>query len=142
MQVRIAGNHESGNLDFQLFALSSQVEALTGNFAIETESIFVIFFSLFQAGWLSIGNHKNLLIGIFSSPQYIHGQFQSGHCIGMVGAHLKVGQVFYFNWPGIIAEYHNVQGIFGVFCFDEFTERHGHFFGRGYSVFPIENHGM
>src|SRR5580692_1562642 len=93
LQVWITGNHKSSNGDLQFLALSGQVEAPARNLAIQPEAVLVIPFTYFQAGRLPVRDHKYLLVGIPSPAEYIHGQFQAGHRIGMIWAYLQVGKI-------------------------------------------------
>ncbi len=45
LELGIAGDHEGGDFDLQLFALGCQVEAFAGDLSVETKGILVIFFS-------------------------------------------------------------------------------------------------
>jgi hypothetical protein len=121
-QVRIAGDHKGGDGDVKPFALHGQIEAAIDNFAIDSERIFVIFFTNFKASGLAVGNHKNLFVRIPAALEDIHGELQSGNRIGVVGADFEVRNIFEFDGPGVVAEDDEVEGILGETGFNKFSE--------------------
>ena len=83
LQIRITGDHKCSDRDLQFFALCSKVQAAVHYFAVEAKTIFIIFFPDLQTGWFTIGDHKNLLVGILSPAQYIHRMFKPLNSIGL-----------------------------------------------------------
>ena len=88
LQVRVAGNHKRSDGYLKFFALCSKIEAAIGYFSVEAKTVLVIPVAYLEAGWLAIGNHKNLLVRVFPSSQNVHREFKSGNRIGMVWAYL------------------------------------------------------
>ncbi len=84
LQIGIAGDHKGGNGDVQLAALYSQVNGLIQYFGILPPAVLIVFPVFNDTGGFAVGDHKDLLIAAFASPQQIHGQFQPGYGIGMV----------------------------------------------------------
>lgn len=73
-QIRISRNHKRSDRNFYFSQLHSEVKCLVQNFLIETETIFIIFDSLLDTGWLAIGDHKDLFVGILLPAQNSHRQ--------------------------------------------------------------------
>ena len=142
MQVRVARNHKGSNGYLELFTLSRKIKTTNENFTVNSKTVLIIFPTNLQAGRFTIGDHKDLFVGVLASAQQIHCQFKPCYRIGMVWAYLQVGQVFYFHRPRIIAKYHNIERILGVAGGNKFAQSHGHFLCRGNPVFPVQNHGM
>ncbi len=115
LQVRITCDHEGSYRYSEFPASRCLVERFIHNFPVESETVFIIFNAGFQTGWFSVGNHKNLFVRSFPPPQYINGQFQSGHRICMIGTDIQIGEVFNFNRPRVVSEYDDVESIFWIF---------------------------
>ena len=141
-QIRVSGNHKSSNRHIQTTTLSGQRQRFADNLTIKAKAVFIITDTFFQTRWLSVSNHKNLLVFSFTTAKQIHRQLQPGYGIGMIRTNFQIRQIFDLNLPGVITKHNDVEHIFGVFGFDEFSHRQRHFFGGRNSIFPIKNHGV
>ena len=74
-QIRIAGDHKGGHRNVELTATLSQVERTPQDGPIDPKAVFIVFLTLFDAGGLTVGDRKDLFVGIPATAQQIHCQF-------------------------------------------------------------------
>ena len=75
LQIRVACYHKSRDWNVQFSGLSGLCVTFFYNIFVETVAVHIIrtvFFT--DATWFSVGNHKNLFVGISLSSQNIHCQ--------------------------------------------------------------------